>query len=57
MSNGPTTAPGLVWRILLVIVGFNLAVLGWTLVMTVFFAFVGLPLFIVGAALMQAQER
>lgn len=56
MSNG-TSETGLLWRVLLALVGFSIAALGWALVMTVFLAFIGLPLFIVGAALMQAQER
>jgi hypothetical protein len=43
--------------VLLALAGFSVAALGWALVMTVFLAFIGLPLFIFGAALMQAQER
>jgi hypothetical protein len=56
MSNG-TSETGLLWRVLLALAGFSVAALGWALVMTVFLAFIGLPLFIFGAALMQAQER
>ena len=48
--------PSLFWRLLFVFVGFTLASLGFGLVMSVFLAFIGLPLFVVGAALMQAQE-
>ncbi|HEX5949671.1 MAG TPA: hypothetical protein VFZ96_01620 [Actinomycetota bacterium] len=40
----------------MILIGFDIAVLGWTLVMSVFLAFIGLPLFIFGLALMQAQE-
>lgn len=41
----------------MIVIGFSLAVLGWTLVMSVLLAFIGLPLFIFGLALMQAQEN
>ena len=47
----------LLWRIVLLFVGFNIAVLGWTLVMSVFLSFIGLPLFILGASLMQSQAH
>jgi len=40
----------------MVVIGFGLAALGWSLVMSVFLAFIGLPVFIFGLALMQAQE-
>jgi hypothetical protein len=56
MADGTTTETGILWRIILVLVGFSVASLGFVLVMTVFLSFIGLPLFIVGAALMQAQE-
>jgi hypothetical protein len=46
----------LLGRLLLVLVGFGLAMLGWSLMMTVFLVFLGLPLFIIGLAIMQAQE-
>jgi hypothetical protein len=45
------------WRILLVIIGASLAITGWALVMSVFLAFIGLPVFIFGLALIQAQQR
>jgi hypothetical protein len=48
---------GIGWRLLLLVAGFGIATLGWTLIMTALFAFIGLPLFIFGLALMQAQER
>lgn len=56
-SRAETSGPGLAWRIVLLLVGFALASIGWTLVMSVFLVFIGLPLFFFGIALMQAQER
>jgi hypothetical protein len=56
MADGTTTETGILWRIILVLVGFGVASLGFVLVMTVFLSFIGLPLFVLGAALMQAQE-
>jgi hypothetical protein len=56
----PTATPAesdLLWRIILVAVGFGVAMLGFTLILTALLAFIGLPLFIFGLALMQAQER
>jgi hypothetical protein len=38
-------------------VGFALAVTGFALVLSVFVAFIGLPLFVGGLALMQSQAR
>jgi hypothetical protein len=43
-------------RLVLAFVGFGIAMLGFSLMLTVFFVFIGLPLFIVGVAIMQAQE-
>ena len=43
-------------RLLLAFVGFGIAMLGFSLMLTVFLVFLGLPLFIVGIAIMQAQE-
>jgi hypothetical protein len=43
-------------RLALAFVGFGIAMLGFSLMLTVFFVFIGLPLFIVGVAIMQAQE-
>lgn len=51
------SVPHLLGRILLVLVGFGLASAGWMLMMSVFLVFIGLPLFIVGLAVMQAQEN
>jgi hypothetical protein len=48
------SGPALAWRILLVLVGSTVAILGWALVMSVFLVFIGLPLFIFGLALVQA---
>jgi hypothetical protein len=55
MANG-TNETGIGWRIVLAAVGFGVASLGFVLVMTALLAFIGLPLFILGLALMQAQE-
>ena len=49
--------PGLVWRLILVAMGFGIAITGWMLILTVFLSFIGLPLFMFGLALMQSQER
>lgn len=47
---------GLGWRIGIVLLGAGVAMTGWILVMTVILSFIGLPLFLVGLALMQSQE-
>ncbi len=49
--------PGLLWRVVLVAMGFGMAVTGWMLILSVFLSFIGLPLFMFGLALMQSQER
>ncbi|MGH2660200.1 MAG: hypothetical protein ACRDHS_11185 [Actinomycetota bacterium] len=49
--------PGILWRVILVAIGFGVAMAGWMLVLTVFLAFIGLPVFLFGLALMQSQER
>jgi len=55
---GPASGqPGLMWRLILVVMGFGMALTGWLLILTVFLSFLGLPLFIFGLALMQSQER
>ena len=51
------SVPRLLGRLLVVAVGFGLALTGWMLMMTVFLVFIGLPLFFVGLAVMQTQER
>jgi hypothetical protein len=56
MANDTRNGTGIVWRIILVLTGFGLVVLGWSLVMTAILSFIGLPLFFIGLALMQAQE-
>jgi hypothetical protein len=43
-------------RIVLALIGLGIAALGWTMMMTVFLVFIGLPLFILGLAIAQAQE-
>jgi len=55
---GPASGqPGLLWRLVLVAMGFGIALTGWLLILTVFLSFLGLPLFIFGLAPMQSQER
>jgi hypothetical protein len=54
-SSSPET-PSLLWRLILVFVGFNVAMLGFALILTALLAFIGLPVFMFGLALMQAQE-
>jgi hypothetical protein len=56
-SAARPTEIGVLWRILLVVGGFGVATAGWALVMTAILAFIGLPLFIAGLALMQSAER
>lgn len=58
-GGGTATEPGIgpVWRILMVVVGFGLATAGWSLIMTAFLSFIGLPLFVFGLALVQSAER
>ncbi|HET7869532.1 MAG TPA: hypothetical protein VFM85_04345 [Actinomycetota bacterium] len=56
-SGSASGQPGLLWRLILVGVGFGIALTGWMLVLTVFLSFLGLPLFMFGLALMQSQER
>jgi hypothetical protein len=48
---------GLGWRLILVFVGLLVASIGWVLVLTIILSFIGLPLFMFGLALMQAQDR
>jgi hypothetical protein len=50
------TETGVLWRILLVVTGFGVASAGWALIMTAILSFIGLPLFILGLALMQSAE-
>ncbi len=52
-------APGrsILWRLILAFIGAGIAVTGWLLILTVFFSFSGLPMFILGLAVMQSQER
>jgi hypothetical protein len=60
LDGGPRSElsqPGLVWRLILVAMGFGIALTGWMLILTVFLSFLGLPLFMFGLALMQSQER
>ena len=54
MTNDTRSGTGILWRIILAVIGFGLAALGWSLVMSVILSSIGLPLFILGLALMQA---
>jgi hypothetical protein len=56
MTNGTRNETGILWRIVLVMVGFGVAALGWSLIMTAILSFIGLPLFFIGLALVQAQD-
>jgi hypothetical protein len=57
-GEAPSVAePSLLWRLVLVFVGVGLAMAGWALVLTVLLSFIGLPIFMFGVALIQAQER
>jgi hypothetical protein len=49
--------PSLLWRVIFFFVGFTFVSLGWPLAVSAVGAFIGVPLIIVGLALMQAQER
>jgi hypothetical protein len=55
MTNHTRNETSFLWRVILLVVGFSMAALGFSLVLSVFLVFVGLPLFIFGLALMQAQ--
>ena len=56
MSDDTGNGRSVLVRILLAFIGLGIALLGWTLVMTVFLVFIGLPLFVLGLAIAQAQE-
>jgi hypothetical protein len=57
LRTAQPTETSLLWRIILLMVGFGVAMTGFALILTALLAFIGLPLFIFGLALMQAQER
>jgi hypothetical protein len=57
MTNGQPEEIGLLWRIILIFVGFSIAVLGFSLIMSVILSFIGLPLLFVGFALVEALLR
>lgn len=44
-------------RLVLFFIGLGLVMLGWPLAVSAIGAFIGMPLIIIGLALMQAQER
>jgi hypothetical protein len=52
----PERTPLLV-RLFWVAVGFGVSITGFVLMLSVFLVFVGLPLFVLGLALMQSQAR
>ncbi len=56
-SEPASGQPDFLWRVVLVVMGFGMALTGWMLILTVFLSFLGLPLFMFGLALMQSQER
>ena len=62
LETSPTAAAtgpperSIVGRLLLVGVGFAIASAGFMLMLSVFLVFIGLPMFIFGLAVMQAQE-
>jgi hypothetical protein len=57
MTNSEREETSILWRIILAFVGFTIALLGFGLIMSVFLVFIGLPMFIFGLALAQAQDR
>lgn len=46
--------PDVLWRAVFVGVGFGIAVTGFTLILSVFLSFIGLPMFLFGLAMMEA---
>lgn len=57
MTTSQIEETSILWRIILAFVGLSIAVAGWMLVVSIFLSFIGLPLFIFGLALAQAQEE
>ena len=57
MTNGATEGIGPLWRIILLVAGSTVAILGFGLIMSVFLVFIGLPMFIFGLALAEAMLR
>lgn len=49
--------PSVLWRLIFFFVGFTFVSLGWPLAVSAIGAFIGVPLIIIGLALMQAQAR
>lgn len=45
MTNGQIEQTIVLWRIILVFIGSTIAALGWTLKMSVFLLFIGLPVY------------
>jgi hypothetical protein len=57
MSTNEKRDESTLWRVILAMIGLGIAFAGWSLIMTAILSFIGLPLFIFGLALAQAQER
>jgi hypothetical protein len=55
-TNETSDDRGILWRLVLAVIGLVLAFAGWSLIMSAFLSFIGLTLFIFGLALAQAQE-
>jgi hypothetical protein len=56
-TNEKRDGESTLWRVILAVIGLGIAFAGWSLIMTAILSFIGLPLFIFGLALAQAQER
>jgi hypothetical protein len=56
-AEAPRDGPGLISRLFWIGVGFGVMVTGFALMLSVFVAFIGLPMFVFGLALMQSQEQ
>jgi hypothetical protein len=56
VTNEKSDDAGILWRLILAVIGLLIALAGWSLIMTAILSFIGLPLFIFGLALAQAQE-
>jgi hypothetical protein len=56
VTNEKNDDAGILWRLILAVIGLLIALAGWSLIMTAILSFIGLPLFIFGLALAQAQE-
>jgi hypothetical protein len=55
--NAEVDVRRLLRQIVVAAIGAGIALTGWLLILTVFFSFIGLPVFVLGLAVMQSQER